>query len=93
MVGMALQVDAVYENGVLRPLQPLDLREHERVIVSVVKVTTTSARSRLDAEFIDRIRSGLPDTAATPGLEEVRKRLAKIPESMAAEISAERGER
>lgn len=34
---MPLQVDAVYENGVLRPLQPLDLREHERVLVSVVK--------------------------------------------------------
>jgi hypothetical protein len=37
MMNMALQVDAIYENGVLRPLQPLDLREHERVIVSVVK--------------------------------------------------------
>jgi len=81
----------ILENGVLRPLQPLDLREHERVIVSVVKVTTTSGRSRLDAEFIDRIKSELPDAAAIPGLEEVRRRLAKIPESMAAEISAERG--
>jgi len=25
---MLIQVDAVYENGVLRPLQLLDLREH-----------------------------------------------------------------
>ncbi len=37
--GMPLQVDAVYENGVLRPLQPLDLKEHEHVVVSVVKAS------------------------------------------------------
>jgi hypothetical protein len=47
----------------------------------------------LDAEFIDRVKCELPDAGEAPGLEEVRKRLAKIPESMAAEISAERGER
>ncbi len=64
---MPLQVDAVYENGVLRPLQPLDLREHEH-------------RELQDAE-------------PAPGLEEVRRRLAKIPGSMAAEIIGERGER
>ena len=32
---MRKQVEAVYENGVLRPLQPLPLEEHERVIVTV----------------------------------------------------------
>ena len=88
---MPRQVDAVYENGVLRPLQPPGLREHERVIVSVVKAN--SGRSRLDTEYIDRIKSELPDAAEAPGLEEVRRRLAKISESMAAEIIAERGER
>ena len=34
---MALEVDAIYENGVLRPLQPLDLKEHEHVVVSIEK--------------------------------------------------------
>jgi predicted DNA-binding antitoxin AbrB/MazE fold protein len=34
---MPLEVDAVYENGILRPLQPLDLKEHERVVVSIAK--------------------------------------------------------
>lgn len=88
---MPLQVDAVYENGVLRPLQPLDLNEHEHVVVSVVKAT--ASRSRLDTGFIDGIKSETPDDAAAPGLEEVRRRLAKISGSMAAEIIAERGER
>jgi predicted DNA-binding antitoxin AbrB/MazE fold protein len=33
---MAITVEAVYENGVLKPVQPLPLREHERVEVTVV---------------------------------------------------------
>ena len=90
---MPLQVDAVYENGVLRPLQPLDLKEHERVVVSVVKGAPALGRSRLDVEYIERIRRELPDAEAAPGLEEVRRRLAKIPGSMSAEIIAERGDR
>ena len=32
---MAFSVEAVYENGVLRPIQPLPLREHDRVQVTV----------------------------------------------------------
>jgi predicted DNA-binding antitoxin AbrB/MazE fold protein len=32
---MALTVEAVYENGVLKPAQPLPLKEHERVQVTV----------------------------------------------------------
>ena len=90
---MPLQVDAVYENGVLRPLQPLDLREHEHVTVSVVKAEPTPGRSRLDVEYIERIKKELRDTERAPGLGEVRRRLEKIPGSMAAEIIAERGER
>jgi len=88
---MRLQVDAVYENGVLRPLQPLDLREHEHVVVSVAK--TAPERSKLAVEYIEKIRSELQDAEPAPGLEEVRRRLAKIPGSMAAAIIAERGDR
>jgi predicted DNA-binding antitoxin AbrB/MazE fold protein len=90
--GMPLQVDAVYENGVLRPLQPLDLKEHEHVLVSVVKAAAPD-RSHLDVEYIERIRRDLQDTQPALGIEEVRRRLAKIPGSMAADIIAERGER
>lgn len=88
--GMPLRVDAVYENGVLRPLQPLDLREHEHVVVSVVSATGPSS---LAAGYIEKIKTELQDTEPAPGLEAVRRRLAKIPGSMAAEIIAERGDR
>jgi predicted DNA-binding antitoxin AbrB/MazE fold protein len=34
-MAMALTVEAVYENGVLRPAQPLPPKEHEKVHVTV----------------------------------------------------------
>jgi len=41
---MPITVDAIYENGVLRLEQPLPLKEHERV-----QVTIDTARSRVQA--------------------------------------------
>jgi predicted DNA-binding antitoxin AbrB/MazE fold protein len=32
---MTLTVEAIYENGVLRPAQPLPLKEHEKVTVTI----------------------------------------------------------
>jgi predicted DNA-binding antitoxin AbrB/MazE fold protein len=32
---MSLEIEAVYEDGVLKPEKPLPLKEHERVTVSV----------------------------------------------------------
>jgi predicted DNA-binding antitoxin AbrB/MazE fold protein len=32
---MTTTVEAIYENGVLRPLQPLSLEEHQRVTLTV----------------------------------------------------------
>ena len=87
---MPIQVDAVYENGVLRPLQPLDLKEHEHVFVSIVQDAARD-RSGLAVEYIEEIKRELQNAQPAPGLDKVRRRLAKIPGSMAAEIVAERG--
>ena len=35
---MAFTVEAVYENGVLKPAEPLPLKEHEKVSVTVEPV-------------------------------------------------------
>ena len=32
---MTMQMEAVYENGVFRPLQPVQLAEHQRVTVTI----------------------------------------------------------
>jgi predicted DNA-binding antitoxin AbrB/MazE fold protein len=46
-VVMNITIDATYENGVLKPVQPLPLKEHERVRVSVS--TPHDVQKALDA--------------------------------------------
>ena len=87
-----MQVDAVYEDGVLKPLQPLDLEENEHVFVTVVK-TSASDSPQLDAAYIEALAKELPGLEPAPGLEEVRRRLSKIPGSMTTDFIDERGER
>ena len=84
---MTKQVEAVYEKGVLRPLDPLPLKEHQRV-----RVTVYSAADEDDwraQEFMEKVAS---DLACTPTLGEVRRRLSKIPGSLASDFIAEREE-
>ena len=42
---MSIIVEAVYENGVLRPARPLPLREHEKVRLSVESERTWAERT------------------------------------------------
>jgi predicted DNA-binding antitoxin AbrB/MazE fold protein len=58
---MAITVEAVYENGVLKPAQPLPLKEHEKVRVTVeqkqpslAERIVASARA-LPQETLDRL--------------------------------------
>jgi predicted DNA-binding antitoxin AbrB/MazE fold protein len=58
---MPLSVEAIYENGVLRPAQPLPLHEHEKVRITVERGDTPLLRAygligwTGDAETIERI--------------------------------------
>ena len=88
---MTKQVEAVYENGLLRPLEPLSLAENERVTVTIN--ATESERSRLDVEFIERAKRELASTDYIPTLEEVRQMLSKDKSSWADLIIAEREDR
>ena len=91
--GMPNEVDAVYENGILKPLQPLDLAENERVVVSITQKANGAGLGQLDADFVEGLRRRLANAAPAPGLEEVRRRLSKIPGSMTADFIAEREDR
>lgn len=68
-------VDAIYENGMLKLLEPLSLREQERVQVTVSKPETT-AENLVDSEFA--LSCG-QHVQHAPSLEEVRKALSVIP--------------
>jgi len=76
-----------------RPLQPLDLTEHERVVISVARTSPIPNRSSLAVEYIERLRREMENAGPAPGLAEVRRRLTRISGSMADEIIAARGDR
>jgi len=83
---MTRSLRAVYENGVLRPLEPLPLKEHQQVTVTV----SDHEEDWLDATFL-RYLERHADESVT--LEQVRSALAKIPGSMVDDFRAERDER
>ena len=83
---MRQEINAVYENGLLRPLEPLHLPDRERVSIIV---ETSGADDWLDHDAIDWARQ---EGDPTISLEDVRRRLAKLNGSLSDLVIAERGE-
>ena len=88
---MVQHVDAVYENGVLRPLQPLSLANSERVRVTVV--TDHASRTQRDMKLLASVQSQVASMKDIPSLEEVQQMLSAIPGSLAQDFVAEREDR
>ena len=82
---MAKQIEAIYENGVLRPLGVVDLEEHQRYRLDVTR--TDDDEPALDEEFI---ASCAPENGRDVSIEEVRLALSAIPGSLSDDIRAER---
>ena len=89
---MTQQVDAVYENGVLRPLQPLHLQESARVQVSVSQDAPDSLDELIDYRLLEYARARSNSLTGVPTLDEVRSKLSQVEGPMAELIIAERGE-
>jgi predicted DNA-binding antitoxin AbrB/MazE fold protein len=83
---MPKQVDAIYEGGVLKPLEPLSLPEKERVRVTISQVAD---EDWMDVEFMDSCGE---DSDASIRLEDVRAALSKIRGSMDEAVDEVRGE-
>ena len=88
---MIQQVEAVYEHGVLRPLEPLALAESQRVKLTIMDFG--AGRSQGDMEFLERVRTEVAAMPHIPTLEEVQRALSKIPGSLTEDFSAEREDR
>ncbi|MBK8316671.1 MAG: antitoxin family protein [Acidobacteria bacterium] len=68
---MTRQLEAIFQDGVLRPLQPLSLLEDQKVLVTITIVPTDLAESDyLDTE-LHRYCEARADSSIT--LEQVRK--------------------
>jgi predicted DNA-binding antitoxin AbrB/MazE fold protein len=89
---MNRQVEAVYENGVLRPLEPLLLKEHQKVNV-MVSDTEDPLASMIDYAFVESARKEIQRADHIPSLDEVRSILSRIPGSLAADIGDQREDR
>ena len=84
---MVLKLQAVYEGGVLRPVEPLRLDEHQ--LVSVIIIDEIEADEELRFEVPAHFEA-LADHSVT--LEAVRRTLSKIPGSLDADFFGERNE-
>lgn len=86
---MVRKLEAVYEGGVLRPVEPLRLVEHQHVSVIILDEIADDGE---ELQFAPREEfEALADHTIT--LEEVRKELSQIPGSLDADFAAERNER
>jgi predicted DNA-binding antitoxin AbrB/MazE fold protein len=83
---MLNNIEAVFENGVFRPLEPPAVTEHERVKLTVFREID---HDWLDAEFIDACAK---EADLTVSLTDVRAALAKIGGSLDPAIDADRGD-
>lgn len=92
-VRMSMQVEAVYERGMLKPLQPLDLAENEHVQLLITPAAHTPSACHPDIEFAEGLRDTLQNAGPAPGLDEVRRRLSKIPGMLTSDFIAEREDR
>ena len=90
---MNRQVEAVYENGMLRPLEPLPLEEHQRVTVVITDAQARPERAYLDVDYVASVRKEVQTKGRIPSLEEIRRITATDPSSWAEAVNAEREER
>jgi predicted DNA-binding antitoxin AbrB/MazE fold protein len=87
---MVRNVEAIYEHGVLRPLEPLALAESQRVSLTISDVPR--ARSQRDLGIVTRAQAELATVETVPTIEQVRAALSVIPGSLAQDVIAERGD-
>ena len=90
---MTKQVEAVYENGLLRPLEPLPLEEHQHVTVVITETRPVPERSHPDSDYLEAVQKEVASMGRVPTLEEIHQITSKDPTSWAEAIIAEREER
>lgn len=71
---MEQHVDAIYEDGVLKPLSPLTLANHQRVSVTV-RPPLVDNEDWVDREFLAEADAGADESVT---VDQVRHALAKI---------------
>lgn len=87
------EIEAIYENGNLRPLQPLSLAEHQHVRVTISDIPADPLAEMIDYAYLEYARKEVAAASYIPNHEEVRRMTAKDPTSWSDAINAQREER
>ena len=87
---MVRDVEAIYEHGVLRPLEPLSLAESQHVRLTISDLPRS--HSQRDLNIVARAQAELANCGMVPTIEEVRAALSSIPGSLSQDVIAERGD-
>jgi predicted DNA-binding antitoxin AbrB/MazE fold protein len=90
---MTRQVEAVYENGMLRPLEPLGLDEHQQVTLRIIDSSDDRLRSYLDLAYVESVTKEVDAMDHIPSIDEVRAATSKDPASWAEAVIAGREDR
>lgn len=89
-------IDAVFENGVFRPSEPVNIPEGKRVSLVVSprdgdnSHDVSDVSDLLDCEFIESCQARVE---IAPSVEEIRGMLKTITESLADRVASERDDR
>lgn len=84
------KIDAIYENGVLRPLVPVNLAEHQQVSIVIRLKGEEDEDEEDESEYMPFVaEDGDPNIT----WEEVHKATENIPGSLADQIIRDRDER
>jgi predicted DNA-binding antitoxin AbrB/MazE fold protein len=87
---MTQQIEAIYEDGVFRPLQAVSLAESQTV--TIIVSTSSAAEGRRDWNLLERAKAEVSGTPNIPSIEKLRDMLAHIPGSLSRDVISERGD-
>ncbi len=86
-------MEAIYENGTLRPLESLPLAEHQHVKVTVSEIPSDPLSAMIDQTFLEHARREVAAAGCIPTHEEARRMTAMDTSSWSEAIIGEREER
>lgn len=89
---MIRELDAIYENGLLRPLEPLTLDEAQRVRITISESSEASVQRLVDHVLLEEVRAEVAKMQRHPTIDEVREALSSIKGNMSDVVMEERGE-
>jgi predicted DNA-binding antitoxin AbrB/MazE fold protein len=90
---MSRHVEAIYENGVLRPLEPLILQEKQRVTVLINESVSSLDRAYQDISYAAESEQEQQAYGRVPSIEEILQLTGRDTSSWAEAVSQEREER